>query len=133
MAIFRDFRRIADALERLASTATQLRENAPALDRLEALELSRAQFEADVEGMLMKAESKLKAAANSEARERHLRKRNEEAQDAFALDGDQDGRPPGPGIPIGDVEPGGEEGMLPVHLGLETADKKALILRMKFA
>jgi len=65
----------------------------PAEDRLTALERSRAQFEADVQGLLQKADGKLKAANNSEARERTMRKSYLEAQE----DADFDNTPPVPG------------------------------------
>ena len=61
----------------------------PALDRLEALELSRHQFEAEVQGTLLEAKGKLKGALSSEARERHMRKQNERDADPFPDDGEQ--------------------------------------------
>jgi len=129
LAVFRNFRRIADALERLASTATEMRENAPALERLDALELSRAQFEADIEGVLMKADSKLKAAANAEARERHQRGKRD--QDEFnAVDGvGEEGAPP---APFGDAEAREAERVPPMYLGVAPT-RKEIALRAKFS
>jgi len=129
LAVLRDFRRIADALERLASSAQQIRANAPALDRLEALELSRAQFEADIDGVLMKAESRLKAAANAESRERHLRKKNEEAEfDQFDA-----GRPAREeALPVGDAEDGEAEGMHVLRVGMAPTGK-AYALAAKYS
>lgn len=63
-----------EALRELARLQQEL---GPARQRLEALELSRAQFEAECNGVLLKADGKLKAAANAEARERQMRKARE--------------------------------------------------------
>lgn len=51
-------------------------------ERVEALERSRATWEAEVEGQLMKAESKFKVARASEERARGMMKRAEEAEEA---------------------------------------------------
>jgi len=59
----------------------------PALDRLQALEASRHQFEAMCEGLLLKAEGKLRAATNAEARERANKKSYEHLIDPFPEDG----------------------------------------------
>jgi len=128
LGVLRDFRRAADALERLAASATVIRENAPALDRLEALELSRAQFEADIEGVLLKAEGKLKAAANAEARERHQRNRREQT-DPFDEEGAEGTAP----VRAGDVEGSEEDGLLGVRMDVEEPlSGKAYALRAKF-
>ena len=58
----------------LTGLRTALLEQGPASERLEVLERSRHQFEAQCEGLLLKAEGKLRAANNAEARERALRK-----------------------------------------------------------
>ena len=49
----------------------------PAIERLDALERSRHHFEAECEGMLLKADGKLKAASSAEQRERQLQKANQ--------------------------------------------------------
>ena len=90
--ILRAFRQLLDslvgAITSLEHTVHDLvrvqQEAGPALDRLEALELSRHQFEAEVQGALLAAKGKLKASLNSEARERHLRKQNERDADPLA-------------------------------------------------
>jgi len=76
----------------------------------------------------MKADSKLKAAANAEARERHLRKKNEEA----ALDPfDEAGAPGETALPLGDVEAGEEEGLHVLRMEL-APNSKAYALRAKW-
>lgn len=91
--IFRDFRRLVEAIfalcDRLKDLVVELREAGPARDRLEALELSRHQFEAEVQGALLEAKGKLKASLSSEARERHMRKQNERDADPFSEDGEE--------------------------------------------
>jgi len=59
----------------------------PAIDRLNALELSRHHFEAECEGMLLRADGKLKAATSAEQRERQLKKANQKLVDDFDLIG----------------------------------------------
>lgn len=92
-AIFRDFRRLVDALRELVTPLRELaagqNEAGRAVDRIEALELSRAQFEAEVQGALLEAKGKLKAALNSEARERQLRKHNERITGTIVDDGEE--------------------------------------------
>jgi len=79
--LFRGFRRLVEAIQELHLAVKELshvqRQLGPALDRLEALEHSRHQFEAECEGMLLKADGKLKAASSAEQRERQLKKANE--------------------------------------------------------
>jgi len=72
----------------LAAIAEQQRELGPALDRVSALETERHQFKAEVEGLLLRAEGKLKAASNAEARERQLKKSYERGIDPFPEVGD---------------------------------------------
>jgi len=124
LGVLRDFSRVADALERLASSAAVMRHQAPALDRLEALELSRAQFEADIEGVLMKAEGKLKAASNAEARERTMQKGR---LDPFDSEGAADEE----AVRYPDAPVGQEEEMHPLHMDLAPGSK-AYALRAKF-
>lgn len=132
MKVFREISRIADALERLAASQTRslsiLAERIPATERLEQLELSRSQFEADIEGVLMKAEGKLKAAANAEARTRTMAKSFE--IDPFAAS-DPEGDALGAPIPPGDAEASEEEEVLHVPLGLALNDKTHAT-RLKF-
>lgn len=60
---------LADAVARLALVQQEL---GPAAERLDALELSRVRWEAECEGLLLKAEGKHNAAKSAEQRERKL-------------------------------------------------------------
>ena len=81
--------------------------------------------------MLMKAEGKLKAAANSEARERTMRKSYEKHLDPFDPDGEEEVRPVGEVLPDRDVWLGEPEGVSAVRVGVES-DYKQAALRHKF-
>ena len=91
--LFQGFRQLVDAIRALNSTLAEIaglqRELGPALDRLDTLERTRHQFEAECEGMLLKADGKLKAAAASEARERQIRKANQRLADPLAEAGEE--------------------------------------------
>ena len=98
LAVFRVFSRflavtekIEDALSSLNNSLDKLcqayQEQGPSIDRLEALELSRHQWEAMCEGLLQKAEGKLRAANNAEARERANKKSYEHLLDPLTEDG----------------------------------------------
>ena len=81
MTFFRGFRRLFEAIEELGRAVERLaqiqEELGPALERLNTLERTRHQFEAECEGMLLKADGKLKAASSAEQRERQLSKANQ--------------------------------------------------------
>lgn len=113
----------------LRAIADMQREAGPAMDRVEALELSRHQFEAEIQGVLLEAEGKRSAAANAEARTRTMKKSYEKQLDPFNVDSEQaeDSIVQGRHAP-----PSEEEGMLPVHLDLAPSDSKAYALRAKF-
>ena len=133
MTVFRDFRRIADSLERLAAGQTRsvgLLEATNLLEeRIAQGELGRAQFESDCEGLLMKAEGKLKAASNAEARERTMQKRLGDESDPFLAAGEEIEAT----VPAGDAAIGDTEEVLPLHMGVETITPKEQRLRMKFS
>jgi len=136
LKVFRDFRRLVDAVEALAiqvaSSNLARIELGSATDRLLELERSRGSWEAEMESLLLKADGKLKAQMNSEARERTL-KRSYEKADLFDADGEDALQAERHELLPGDA-PGSEaDGMQPVRMELETVDKKALALRMKFA
>jgi len=135
--ILANFRRIAEALESVNYTLglciAAMREARPADERLEALELSRAQFEADVEGVLMKAQGKLKAAANAEARERTMKKAYEDRIDDFDSNSVHTlSEEEVADIRRRDAQGSQEEQVHPVHLDVAPVDKKAYALRAKF-
>lgn len=103
-------------------------EAGPALKRLEALELSRHHFEAEIQGVLLQADGKLKAARNAEARERQL-KRSYENQLLDPID--PDGEAAGEGVLNVDAPASETEGVPAVHLALAPTGKAAAV-RAKF-
>lgn len=143
MVIFRNFRRFLAAIEDLAdrlqevgsalNLACHLQEGlGPATDRLANLELSRAKFEAEMNGLVLKAEGKFKAANNAEARERQLRKSRERLN---LEEGDPDSQGlETPGSPVlgDDVEVSERERLHALRLGVAPVDGKALALNHKW-
>lgn len=134
MLIFRGFRRLVEAIEALVNCLRDLasiqREAGPALERLDTLELSRHRFEAQVEGILLKAEGKLKAASNAEARERQLKRSYESHLLDPIVSDSQEGTEEGRVLPV-DVAGSQEEGMQPLRVGL-APNSKAHAVRAKW-
>lgn len=132
LTIFSDFRALVAAVRELVDvlevTAGSQRELGPAISRVEALELHRAHFEAEMQGMLLKADGKLKAAANAEARERQLKKSYERDVDPLDPDSEQGSER----IPAGDAAAGEAERVPPLRLDVAPLNGKALALRAKF-
>jgi hypothetical protein len=132
--IFSGFRRLISAIESLARSMEALaniqRLAVPSVDRLDALELSRHKFEAEVEGLLLKADGKLKAASNAEARERQLRKR-ERLLDPLPPDGNESIHQGDTVLPV-DAEASEAQGVHTMHMGL-AADPKAAALKAKWS
>ncbi len=133
--MFHWFRGLIGAMDQLSSSVTDLaraqREAGPAIDRLEALELSRHHFEAEVESTLLRAEGKLKAASNAEARERQLKKSYERLVDDLDPVGE-----PGPEAAGHDVLPlhaeaGEAERLSAMRLDVASNNKTAAV-RAKF-
>ena len=95
--ILRAFRQLLDALvgavvaleHSVHELARVQQEAGPAVARLDALELSRHQFEAECAGALLEAKGKLKGALSSEARERHMIKQSEKDADPFSENGEE--------------------------------------------
>jgi len=135
LVIFQGFRRFLEAINALTSALMHLtvvqQELGPGLDRLEALERSRHQFEAECEGMLLKADGKLKAAASAEARERQLKKANERFADPFPEEGETGTGPTGAAVFPDDAPAGEAPGVPPVRLALAPNSKTAAV-RAKF-
>lgn len=133
LQVLRDFRRIADALERLAASQTRTRElleeRRLSDERLDQLELDRAQFESDCEGLLRKADGKLKAAANAEARERTMQKRSADGLDPFLRSGEEIEAT----VPEGDAPDGTTKELPPLRLDVAPESPKAYATRMKFS
>jgi len=133
LAIFQGFRQLVGALVSIADALCDLvriqRELGPAIDRLDALELSRHQFEAECQGMLLRADGKLKAATSAEQRERQLKKTNAKLVDQFDLIGEE--VPVAP-ADVGHDAPGSEAPRLPpVRLDL-AANRKGAALMAKW-
>ena len=135
MSIFWGFRRLFEAIQALTDALKDLadiqRQLGPALDRLEALERSRIHFEADVEGMLLKADGKLKAATSAEQRERHLKRTNEKLSDPFSDEGTAEREDPTDAAVPPHAGAGAPEGVSPVHMVLAT-NNKAHAVRTKW-
>ena len=121
-------RELSIALSELAATQ---KAHAPATERLESLELSRHQWEAMCEGLLLKAEGKLRAANNAEARERANKKSYEHLLDPLAEIGDE------PRVEANDanrddyVAPSEAERVQALRLDV-APNPKALAIRAKF-
>jgi len=134
LPIFRGFRRLIDTIETLTASLVELaniqRASGPTLERLDALELSRHRFEAEMEGMLLKADGKLKAASNAEARERQLKKSYEKhLLDPLDSDSQEESKP---AFVLSDDAAGSEAQRVPsLHLDV-ASDKKAYAVRAKW-
>jgi len=133
MGVLKDFRRATDALERIATALNGALRSTQAstlpLERLQELERSRSLWEADVEGLLQKAEGKLRAAANAEARERTMKDFHEDDADPFPSDSPEiEAR-----LQDDDAEAVFTEQVLPVPVGMAAESRKAFALRMKYS
>ncbi len=129
--MFKLFRALIEAVMRLkvsvdALTAAQ-REAGPAEDRLEALELRQAMWEAEVEGLLMKAEGKLSASNNAENRTRTMKRTYEKFIDPLDPDFEEESTP----VRADHAPPSQEEGVQRVRVDV-AADYKTLALSRKF-
>lgn len=102
----------------------------PAHERLEQLELSRVRWEAQCEGLLLKAEGKHNAAKAAEMRERQLKKSYaKQLVDPFPEEGEE---AEGSAVLALDAPAGEAEGVRPVYMGLATNNKKALAQAAKW-
>ena len=130
--IFRDFRRLIEAIEHLYLAVKELahvqQQLGPAVDRLEALELSRHHFEAEISGVLLKAEGKLKAANNSEARERQLKKSYDIRTDPLYQDGEEP-EAGGDTVPVLDAAGGEAERMQALRLDVAPNHRETALRR----
>lgn len=140
--VFRPISRLVAALQGLKAQIRQLTEaladlratqqaQGPAAERLEALELSRLKFEAVCEGLLQKAEGKLAAARNAEARERANKRSYEHLLDPFPEDGVEPAPTRGTAIE-NDAAPSEEDRMLGVRMAVASTNPKTLAQRAKF-
>jgi len=101
--------------------------------RLVSLELGRTIWEAETEGLLLKAGGILKSANNAESRARTMQKNYENFFDTVDPDSlealQEEG---GAAVPQADGDPGETEELLPLPLGLAPTGK-ALATHLKFA
>ena len=118
----RPFEAIQALTEALSGLDVTIREHGPAVERLEALERSRIHFEAECEGMLLKADGKLKAATSAEQRERQLKKTNDRLTDAFSEE-ETPAEHGGTHVLSANAPEGGAEGVPPVRLALASNNK----------
>jgi len=140
--VLRPFRRLVAAMQGLRNVLrdisgelTRLRqlqqEAGPATERLDALERDRHQFEAMCEGLLMKAEGKLRSANNAEARTRADKRSYQNLLDPLDEDGEllaEKARHPDSG---NDVPAGEAERLSALRLDVAPSPK-ALAQRAKF-
>ncbi len=123
-----DLDRLTAAVVALVASQTDL---APAVERLEALERRQAQWEAENEGLLLKAEGKLRAANNAEARERALKRSYERIADPFAEEGvEPEAGARHPDSPD-DASRGETDGVYPLRVDVAPSNK-TLAQRAKF-
>lgn len=99
----------------------------PADERLEALELSRSVWEAEIEGILLKADGHQKAARSAESRTRTMVRHHEDLADPIFGDREEVEAP----VPERYVPASEEEGMPDVRLDVAT-NNKARALNAKF-
>ena len=103
----------------------------PAVDRLAKLEASHHQFEAQCEGLLMKAEGKWRAANNAEARERANKKSYEHLIDPLDEIVDEGETPGGNTVRADDAAASEAERLQALRLDV-APNPKELAKRAKF-
>lgn len=115
---------IFELVQRLDALLRQWDEMGGVEGRIEALELSRAKWEAEVEALALQAESRFKQARAAEERARGMEQRAEKLREAIS--GDEEGME---GLPPEyldlisgrDGDEGEEEGVQPMHQGMDGA------------
>jgi len=105
--------------ESLAALVELQKMNGPSDERLDKLELTRATWEAEIDALILKAESTYKAAANSESRSRTMLRHAEKIVDPFDEEGDGVEAP----VRNGDAPRIEEERLLPVPVGVAPSNK----------
>ncbi len=133
MSVLSEIRALPAAIRSLTEAVQEvvelMAENGPAIERLEALERSRATWEAEAEGSFLKADSRYKAAAAAEARSRVMEKNASKLADPFAEEGDevQEGVSPEHALVRA------AEALQPMYPDVGSLSPKELALRMKFS
>lgn len=97
------------------------------LDRLCLLETEQKRWQAEVEALLLRAEGKLQAASNAEARARTMKKHAEKLTDPFDIEGEEGEE----AVPEGYAPRSEEEWVQPLRVGV-APNHKANALRYKF-
>lgn len=140
MSVLSEIRRLPDQIQGLAhalkTVASSLgalvelqKENGPSDERLNQLELTRATWEAEIEALLLKAESTYKSASNAESRSRTMLRHAEKITDPFH----EEGEDVPAGIPPEHVGVSPSEAVPTLHQDLGVLSPKELALRMKFS
>jgi len=124
---------LIEVVERLSKTLADnlkvLEDGLPIRERVEALELSRATHQAEMEALVLKADSLKKVARNAEERTRTMVAKTNEADG-----GDSDGEAElleaveAYRLQNGDVEAGEAEGVPAVHRAVEVGSKEAAMM-----
>jgi len=129
--MFGAIRGLSEAIRMLSGHVRELinaqRETGPAEERLEALERSRVLWEAEVEALVLKAESSFRSASNAESRARTMERHVEKQLGPFAEESEEEPE----SVPAGDGAGGEEEWVQPLPVAVE-ADPKARARRLKF-
>jgi len=139
LRVLRTFRGLLETLQELASACQAISLSlAAGLDReggddamrqqLEGLLLTRATWEAEMQALMIKADSTLKSAANAESRTRTMVKHYEKLADPLNLEGEEIEE----GVRPVYAERSEEERLQPMHLDV-APNHKQNALRLKFS
>jgi len=135
LKVFRQFSRLVEALETVGTRLEEILQQHQGSDtlsqRLDQFELRQAKWEAEVEAVLLKAEGKLNASNNAEARARTMKKAYETHFDPFDEDGQEAIPAGGHQLSIPDATGSEEEIVYPVHMGV-APDNRTSRLRAKW-
>ena len=115
---------VAQALGQLIELQSQA---GAADDRLDELERTRARWEAEMEALLLKADSTLKSASNAESRSRTMMKHAEKLADPLDIEGEEEPE----AVPAGYAPGSEEERLQPMRLDVAPTHKENA-LRYKF-
>ena len=138
MSVLSEIRRLPEVIQNLTNAVMRVvakldllidlqAENGSSDDRLEELERTRAHWEAQMEALVLKADSTLKSASNAESRSRTMVRHAEKLVDPFSDEGEE----------VPETAPGGDdprveaEEVLPVPVDLAT-NNKAEAMRAKW-
>lgn len=135
MGVLREIRDLPGVIRMLTGAIQDVaelqREAGPGEARLDDLERSRAKWEAEMEALLIKADSTYKSAANAESRARTMVKAYEKELDPFPEDREEEIDPAQDPVWDGNASAGGVEGLQAVPIGLAPSGKE-MALRAKW-